>query len=331
MALIGQAGGGPRIREGCAGPIPFRGNEAIDRTGFCGCGGEFTLRGRASFRIARRMSERYPHAHAEPGVPSGITVVALLPHERPYLRAFAIFDLGNSNAGAGDVEPEPCGDDAGMLGRRGSVAQHFLGSRRGITSGQRAKRDPCLADSGLGFAQCALAFPGICGREQFLRPRDLAGPSLARDVARQRRGARRSRSCRGQGGLRGRPGPVRITNLSGDGQTAGRNLRRKTLAFSIGETTLRAGLARQPHRDAYFQFGFTEATVLGETIGGVAESNIGGAWGQRIGAAQSRIDRCTLRLECPQFWVQCGRSLESVAQRTGVRRGDTARKHGSQD
>ncbi len=121
-----QGGRRPEHRQGCAGPIPFRGNEAIDRTGFCGCGGKFTLRGRASFRIARRMSERYPHAHAEPGVPSGITVVALLSHERPYLRAFAVFDLGNSNAGAGDVEPEPCGDDAGMLGRRRTVAQHFL-------------------------------------------------------------------------------------------------------------------------------------------------------------------------------------------------------------
>lgn len=218
-----------------------------------------------------------------------------------------------------------------MLGRRRTVAQHFLPSRRRLTSGQRAKRDPRLADRGLGFTQSALAFPGICGGEQLLRPRDLAGPSLARHVARQRYGARRSRYCRGQGSLRGRPGPVRVTNLSGDSQATSRNLRRKTLTFSIGETTLRAGLARQPNRDAYLQFGFAQAAILGEAIGGVAQPYTGSPGCQRIGAAQPCIDCCALRLEGAQFGIQRGSSLESVAQRTGMRRGDAARQHGGQD
>ena len=81
----------------------------------------------------------------------------------------------------------------------------------------------------------------------------------------------------------------------------------------------------QPHRDAYFQFGFTEATVLGETIGGVAQSE---HWGRLASAHWRRaVAHRSLHaaLECPQFGVQRGRSLESLAQRTGVRRGDTAR------
>jgi hypothetical protein len=330
MALVSEAGACPRVRKRRPRPITLCCHEAFGSPGFGRCGREFPLCRRASLRISRRMRQRDPNTHSEAGIPPGVAVVALLTHEGCDLWALPVLDLSDPDAGTRDIQAEPGRDDTRMLAGRGAVPQSFLPSGRGVPAGQSAKRELSVPSGSLRFAESAFALPRIRGREQLLCSRHLTCPRLARDIARQRRGARRScAGCR-KGGVRRGPGPVCVTHLGSHDEAPRRDLRRETCAFGVGETALGARLPWQPNGDPDLDLCLAEPTVLGEAIGCVAKPDAGGAWCQGVGAAKPRVYGRTLCLECPQFGTQRSSRLEGVSQGAGMCRCDAARQDGDQ-